>query len=105
MKKSLQVITLVVVGLSLGISSAPAQTKKGDAKNANANQSAQAGQAKISKTDAEQRIQQRFPGANIVNTVEATVNGHKAWAVSFSTTGAPAARKAYVDEETGKVSY
>ena len=72
---------------------------------AHANQAAQAGQPKISKADAEHRLQQRYPGANIMNVVESTVNGHKVWALSFSTTGAPAARKAYVDQETGKVSY
>ena len=105
MKKLLQITALGLAVFALAISSAPAQGKKAEANKGNANQAAQAGQPKISKADAEHRRQQRYPGANIMNVVESTVNGHKVWALSFSTTGAPAARKAYVDQETGKVSY
>jgi uncharacterized membrane protein YkoI len=97
MNKLLQLITLAVAVSSLAISSAPAQTKK-----AEANQSAQ---AKISKADAERLALQRNPGATVVNTTEATVNGHQVWALSVVTTGGNVTRKVYVDQETGKLSY
>ena len=40
----------------------------------------------------------------VVNTTETTVNGHQVWSVSVTGTGGNAARKVFVDQETGKIS-
>jgi hypothetical protein len=97
MNTILKAITLAVAVSSLAISSAPAQGKKAQAD--------QSGQPKISKADAERLALQRNPGATIVNTTEATVSGHKVWALSVITTGGNVTRKVFVDQETGKLSY
>ena len=104
MKKLLQLIALAAVVSSLAVSSAPAQGKKPEAKKAQTVQS-QAGQPKITKADAERLVIQKNPGANVLNTTESTVNGHKVWSVSVATTGGNVARKVLVDQETGKLSY
>ncbi len=98
MKKLLQISALTIAVSAFAISPAPAQTKK-----TAANQPA--AQSKISKADAERLVTQRNPGATVLNTVEATVKGQKVWAVSIVGTGGNVSRKAYVDEETGKISY
>ena len=105
MNKLLQITALAVAVSALAISSAPAQGKKADAKKGNEKQAAQAGQPKISKADAERLALQRNPGASVVNSTEATVNGKKVWALSIVTTGGNVTRKVYVDEDTGKLSY
>jgi uncharacterized membrane protein YkoI len=98
MKKLGYAILSAVALASLAISSAPAQTKKAEAKQP-------AAQGKITKADAERLVQQKNPGLNILNSTEATVNGHQVWSVSVATTGGNVARKVYVDQETGKLSY
>src|SRR5438094_881882 len=100
MKKIAHVILFGVVACGLAMSSAVAQTKK---EKAPASQTAT--QSKVSKADAEALVMKRNPGATVLNSNEATVNGHKVWAVSVSTTGGNVARKVYVDQESGKLSY
>ena len=97
MKKIAHVILFGVVACGLALSSAVAQTKKA--------QSNDAAQSKVSKADAEGLVVKRNPGATVLNSTEVTVNGHKVWSVSVATTGGNVARKVYVDEETGKLSY
>jgi hypothetical protein len=103
MKQLLQLTALAVAVSSLAISSAPAQAKKNETKKMEANQAA--GQPKISKADAERLVMQRNPGANVLNVTQATVGGHQVWAVSVAGTGAPAPKKIYVDQDSGKLSY
>jgi len=103
MSKFLKVILFAVTVSSLAISSAPAQTKKADAKKADTNKTT-AAQGKITKAEAERIVMQKNPGANVVNTTATTVNGHQVWSVSVTGTGGNAARKVFVDQETGKIS-
>src|SRR3954471_16417092 len=98
MKKIAHVILFGVVACGLAMSSAVAQTKKAQSNEA-------ASQSKVSKADAEALVMKKNPGATVLNSNEATVNGHKVWAVSVSTTGGNVARKVYVDQDTGKLSY
>jgi hypothetical protein len=96
--KNIACIALAAAAVSLlAVSSAPAQARKGD--------STQAVQPKISKADAERLTLQRNPGATVLNTTQATVKGRQVWAVSVATTGGNVARKVFVDQETGKLSY
>lgn len=94
MKKNAYVVLTAVTLSLLAISSAPA-----------AGQKAEAAQGKISKVDAEKIVMTKNPGAKVVSSTEATVAGHKVWALSVITTGGNVTKKIYVDEETGKLSY
>jgi outer membrane lipoprotein-sorting protein len=98
MKKIVQIALAVVVLSAFASSSAFAQGKKAASKEA-------AAQSAVSKADAERLVLQRNPGATVLNTNEATVKGQKVWSVSIATTGGNVARKVYVDEATGKLTY
>jgi outer membrane murein-binding lipoprotein Lpp len=102
MKKIAHVILFGVVACGLAMSSAVAQSKKDKAQT---NVATTTSQSKVSKADAEALVLKRNPGATVLNSNEATVNGHKVWSVSVSTTGGNVARKVYVDQDTGKLSY
>ena len=93
MKKIAYVVVSAAALSLLAISSASA-----------AGQKAEATQAKISKADAEKIVVTKNPGAKVVSTTEATVAGHKVWALSVITTGGNVSKKLYVDQETGKIS-
>jgi uncharacterized membrane protein YkoI len=96
--KKFAFIALVVAAVAfVTVSPAPAQVRKGD--------STQAVQPKISKAEAERLALQRNPGANVLNTTQATVKGRQVWSISVATTGGNVARKVFVDQETGKLSY
>ena len=98
MKKLVQIAVSVIVLSAFASSSAFAQGKKAQSKEA-------AAPSAVNKADAERLVLQRNPGATVLNSNEATVKGQKVWAVSISTTGGNVARKVYVDEATGKLSY
>ena len=103
MKKLLHLVALTATVSSLAISAAPAQSaKKGDTKKTD---TTSASQAKISKADAERMVMQRNPGANVVNTIQATVQGRQVWQVSYTATGDYTTRKIYVDQDTGKMTH
>lgn len=95
--KKFAYLVLTATALSLlAISAAPAASEKAAAN--------QAAQPKITKADAQRIVMEKNPGANVVSTTEATIAGHKVWALSVTTTGGNVSKKLYVDQETGKIT-